>query len=74
MHQEIPNCFYRIGIKALIINDKKDFLLAKDENGLWDIPGGGLEFNESPHEALKRELFEETGLEVSFIAENPSYF
>ena len=30
----------------------------------WEFPGGRLEFGESPMQALKREINEETGLEV----------
>ncbi|MEM6522783.1 MAG: NUDIX hydrolase [Bacteroidota bacterium] len=32
---------------------------------LWSPPGGGLEFDESVDECLKREFFEETGLEIN---------
>jgi ADP-ribose pyrophosphatase YjhB (NUDIX family) len=30
--------------------------------GLWFLPGGGVEFGESPESAVVRELAEETGL------------
>ena len=37
----------------------------KDPNlGLWVGPGGKLEPGESPYDCAKRELYEETGLEV----------
>ena len=32
--------------------------------GLWIAPGGKVEVGESPHEAARREMAEETGLEV----------
>lgn len=33
--------------------------------GKYDLPGGRLEPGEHPNEALKREVFEETGLEIT---------
>lgn len=74
MDQQISNCFYRIGIKALILDQEKNFLLLKEENGWWELPGGGLQWDETPQEALERELQEETGLQTIFIADQPSYF
>ena len=52
---------------AWIVRDGKVLLcrLCEDHNrGLWTLPGGGLEFGESPIEGCKREVHEETGLEV----------
>ncbi len=30
--------------------------------GKWTLPGGGMDFGETPHETLVREFHEETGL------------
>lgn len=70
----IPNCFYRVSVKALILDDQKRFLLALENNGLWELPGGGLDFGEKPMEGLAREIKEEMGLEVVSINKQPSYF
>jgi len=71
---EIPNNFYRTSIKALVLDDKKRFLLCKEENGYWDLPGGGMHFGEKYEKTLKREIFEETGLEITEIGKRPKYF
>ena len=30
----------------------------------WDLPGGKVDFDETPQQAVQREFFEETGIEV----------
>jgi len=72
---EVPNCFYRISIKALVLNESRDkFLITKEDNGKWELPGGGLDWGETPHSDLPRELKEEMGLTANWIAKHPSYF
>ncbi len=39
----------------------------------WELPGGGLDFDEEMHSALKREVEEEMGLEVTSVSEKPLY-
>lgn len=75
MSTQIPNCFYRISIKALVLNEARDkFLIVKEENGRWEFPGGGLDWQATPQEDIKREVREEMGLEVTWVADQPSYF
>jgi len=57
---EIPNCFYRVSVKALILNETIDkFLISEKESGVWELPGGGLDWGASPQEDLPREIMEE---------------
>ena len=41
---------------------RREFLLLRYEAGHWDFPKGHLEKSETPEEAAKREIVEETGL------------
>lgn len=54
---------------ALIDADGRALLAQRPEGkpmaGLWEFPGGKLMEGETPEEALKRELAEELGLDVS---------
>ena len=59
----------RISAYALI-HDNCHVLLCRlskelpEWEGCWTLPGGGLEFGESPEEAVIREVEEETGLKI----------
>lgn len=74
MNNEIPNCYYRIGIKALIKNEANKFLLIQEDNWLWELPWWWLDFGETPQEWIQRELQEEMWLTATSIAKNPSFF
>jgi len=45
--------------KVLMVKAKRGFT-----KGIWDLPGGFINFGETPEESLEREVKEETGLEV----------
>lgn len=59
-----------VGVGAIIFNKEGKILVirrgskAKNEVGLWGIPGGAVEFNESLEEAIKREVLEELGIKI----------
>jgi 8-oxo-dGTP diphosphatase len=72
---EIPDNFYRVSIKGLILDEsRKKFLVVREDNGYWELPGGGLDYGESPEACLKREIHEEMGLVVVEIRPTPSYY
>ncbi len=56
-----------VGVGAVIIKDNQ-ILLVKRANepnkGYWSVPGGVVRLGEGLEEALKREVEEETGLEI----------
>jgi 8-oxo-dGTP diphosphatase len=57
-----------VGVAAVIWNARREVLLIRrtkpPRKGEWSLPGGKVEFGESLHAALKREIREETGLEI----------
>ena len=55
---------FRIAVSALIFH-KGDILLAhRRDIDWWNLPGGGMEEGETVDEAVRREVYEETCLEV----------
>ncbi len=59
-----------VGVGALIIDAQGRLFLscrgrqAKNERGLWEFPGGSVEFGEKLTDALQREMREEYGIEI----------
>ncbi len=57
-----------VGVGAIIINDLGQLFLSqrgplsRNERGLWEFPGGSVEFGEKLADALKREIKEEFGV------------
>jgi len=57
----------KIDVRSFIIKDDKLLLVKERSDGLWTLPGGWADVNESPSEAVVRETKEETGYDVSPI-------
>jgi 8-oxo-dGTP pyrophosphatase MutT (NUDIX family) len=53
-----------VGAMVCVIDDQGKILLQKRPEGIWGLPGGLLELGESVEEAGRREVFEETGVEI----------
>ncbi len=58
----------KVGLGVMVIKEGK-ILLGKRKNshgeGAWSYPGGHLEYGESWEECAKREVSEETGIEIN---------
>jgi 8-oxo-dGTP diphosphatase len=56
----------RLGAYAVVVVDSRILLTRISPvgypAGTWTLPGGGVDHGESPHDAVVRELYEETGL------------
>lgn len=57
----------RVAVDALIIKDDEILLIKRAVEpfkDMWALPGGGIEFDETAEEALKKEVEEEVGLKI----------
>ncbi len=71
-----------IPIAVAAIRDKQGRLLLakrrdkkfKEANGLWELPGGHVEFKEDAAKAVVRECLEETGLKVKILRLLPKLY
>ncbi len=64
----------RVAVGAIVIKDNRVLLVKRSQppgEGLWAIPGGGVELGETLQQAAEREIMEETGLTIQ--AKDPVY-
>jgi nucleoside triphosphatase len=76
--QEEPAVHFRVIVVGVVQNDLGEYLICKMPKGRgvfpdqWGLPGGGIEESEMMETALRRELKEELGIEISDI--KPLFF
>lgn len=59
---------FGLGCWALVVNQQDEFLLIKNsKRGYWEAPGGKVELGEMINDALKREILEETGVDIEVL-------
>lgn len=66
---------------ALVINEQEDILLVKryepelpEVHGLWELPAGKKDAEETPEETVQRETWEETGYQISAYQQLPESY
>lgn len=68
-----------VAVAAVVRNDDGDLLMIeRTDNSLWAVPGGAQEIGETVTDAVRREVREETGINVevtslSGIYSNPAH-
>jgi len=64
----VPPRRQRVAAYALLARDDEVLLTRMSSRtrieGRWTLPGGGIDHGEDPRDALRREVYEETGLRV----------
>ena len=81
IRQMVRNCpIIAIGATIIVYNEKNEILLnQRTDTGTWGIPGGSMESGKVAEKTARRELYEETGLEVDDlklidVLSGPEYF
>jgi ADP-ribose pyrophosphatase YjhB (NUDIX family) len=66
----IHPCHPQLAVSAAIFRDARILLVRRARSpakGFYSLPGGRVEFGESLHAALHREIDEETGLKIEIV-------
>jgi len=70
MPQASPPQRPQLAVSAVIFRDDRVLLVRRAKSpgkGFWSLPGGRVEFGESLHTALAREVDEETGMKIDIV-------
>lgn len=66
-----------VGAIGIILTKEGEYLVTRrvdyhqETNHKWQLPGGALEFGETPEQAALREIYEEVGVRAKVICKQP---
>ncbi len=69
------NSKFKYRVSGILIVDNKILTVQINNNGFYCLPGGHVEIMENTEEAIKREFYEETGIDINvekllYVTEN----
>lgn len=60
---------HSVSVAGIVTNESGEVLvIRRRDNGEWQPPGGILEIDETIEDGLRREIFEETGIETILVS------
>lgn len=71
MVDNINDNIFQVSVKGLCFDKDNKIMMLLDEKGNWEPTGGRVQKGEDLIEGLKRESFEETGLECKVLDKRP---
>jgi ADP-ribose pyrophosphatase YjhB (NUDIX family) len=55
----------KVDVRGVVFRDNRILMVRETIDGRWSVPGGWADVGLTPYEVAKKEVFEESGLEVS---------
>jgi len=57
----------KVGVRGAVFRDQRILLVREISDGLWTLPGGWCDVNQSPRECVEREILEESGFRARAV-------
>ncbi len=57
----------KVDVRGAVFRDEKILLVRERSDGKWSLPGGWVDINDSPAEAIVREIYEESGFRARAV-------
>jgi ADP-ribose pyrophosphatase YjhB (NUDIX family) len=64
---ELGHATPKVDVRGAVFQDGKILLVREREDGMWTLPGGWADVDESPSEAVVREIYEESGYHTEVV-------
>lgn len=67
--EDVKDVPHRTACRGIVFKDGKYLVTRLSKHDIYMFPGGGIEENETEFDTCKREVLEETGIEVTVLKE-----